>query len=342
MQTTNIFKGKKVLFFSPKFFGYGVEIAKKLEILGCDVDYFDEKPNNDFITKALVRVNKKILSRKIYDYYSLIFKDLNKDVYDIVFFLTPESISVKSLKHLKSIQPNAKFVLYMWDSLKNRQNVLDLLPFFDYKFSFDKQDCNQLENNFNFRPLFYLDIYKNITYNKSTIDLFFVGTVHSDRLRLLKEIENECKKLAKRSFYFMFLQSKIIYYYRKLTDKHFRKSNIQDFAFKSLSQKELIKKLAVSNSVLDIQHPLQSGLTMRAIEMIGAKKKLITTNRDIANYDFFNSNNILIIDRNKPKLKSSFFESKYVDLEENIYFKYSIEGWLEEIFSESLKITIKN
>jgi hypothetical protein len=61
------------------------------------------------------------------------------------------------------------------------------------------------------------------------------------------------------------------------------------------------------------------------------RKKLITTNSDIVNYDFYNPNNIHLIDENNPMIPTSFFESKYEDIPESIYKKYTIDSWLHEM-----------
>ncbi|MFH4210110.1 lipopolysaccharide biosynthesis protein, partial [Acinetobacter baumannii] len=66
---------------------------------------------------------------------------------------------------------------------------------------------------------------------------------------------------------------------------------------------EIIKLYAKSNVILDISHPGQSGLTMRTFEAIGAGKKLITTNLNIKEYPFYNSDNIFIISRDKLVLE---------------------------------------
>ena len=64
------FSGKKILFISAKFFGYEVEIKKKLESFGSEVDFYDERPKNDFMTKALIRVNRNLLAKKNSQYYN--------------------------------------------------------------------------------------------------------------------------------------------------------------------------------------------------------------------------------------------------------------------------------
>ena len=329
------FKHKKILIFSPQFFGYGKEVAKKLEALGATVDYYDERPGNDFITKAVIRIKKSLLSQKIDAYYASIISNLVSDHYDFVLFLNPEAISTSKIQQLRKSQPNATFIMYMWDSLLNKKYTLDLLPYFDHKHTFDKEDSANSTYGFNFRPLFFLDAYKNVNTDstKLTTDLLFVGTVHSDRYKLIMEIEQTCRKMGKSLDFYMFFQSKKLYYAQKATNKSFRNAKKKDFAFDSISKEQIIDKIGNSRVVLDIQHPDQKGLTMRTIEMIGAQKKIITTNMHIKSYDFYDPGNIHCVDRENIELNNSFFETDYKRLDAAIYHKYSIDGWLEDVFS---------
>ncbi|HFR3278101.1 TPA: capsular biosynthesis protein CpsH, partial [Streptococcus suis] len=104
--------------------------------------------------------------------------------------------------------------------------------------------------------------------------------------------------------------------------------------FDHLSSKEIADIINETEVVLDIQHPKQSGLTMRTIEMIGMNKKIITTNPMIRQYDFYNPNNILIIDRFDVEIDLSFFESPYQELQTEIYEKYSLEQWILDILNK--------
>ena len=71
----------------------------------------------------------------------------------------------------------------------------------------------------------------------------------------------------------------------------------------------------------------QTGLTIRVIEALGAKKKIITTNKDVKNYDFYSENNVYIYDGSFD-FSSPFFTEKYVPVKKNIYEKYNIDNWL--------------
>jgi len=60
-------------------------------------------------------------------------------------------------------------------------------------------------------------------------------------------------------------------------------------------------------TIIDIERPLQKGLTMRTIEMLGTNKKIITTN------------NIFIIDRNNPIIDEIFLKKEYQEIDKNIH-----------------------
>lgn len=92
---------------------------------------------------------------------------------------------------------------------------------------------------------------------------------------------------------------------------------------------------AVINVLLSIRSTTgqaQNGLTMRTIEALGSFKKLVTTNREIMDYDFYSANNVCVMDRKNPRVPKSFFASDYSTIAQDTYYKYSLEGWLDEIF----------
>ena len=88
-----------------------------------------------------------------------------------------------------------------------------------------------------------------------------------------------------------------------------------------------------SKCILDAPQAGQTGLTIRTIECLGAKRKLITTNSDIRNYDFYNESNILVFNESVD-LDSVFFTSEYKDIPKDIYEKYSLRNWLKTMLDE--------
>ncbi|WP_157943693.1 MULTISPECIES: lipopolysaccharide biosynthesis protein [Arenibacter] len=330
----NALHQKRILFISPKFFGYEIDIKNKLESLGAKVDFYDERPTNTFIVKALVRINKKLLSKKINKYYTDILHKTKGIKYDFIFFNSPESISKQLFLKLKKEHESSRFILYMWDSLKNK-NANELLEYFDVRFSFDQQDCINRKIDIKYRPLFYVDDYSNLSgiSIQKEYDLLFIGTLHSDRNKILNQIRTECQKQGLNYFFYLYFPSKILYLIKRIYDRTLWGTKLKDFKFVPLSKNELVNYVEKSNAILDIQHPKQNGLTIRTIEMLGASRKLITTNQDIVNYDFYNPTNIKVIDRNQIQLEKKFFDKAFEKGDKEIIHKYSLEGWITEIFN---------
>lgn len=119
----------------------------------------------------------------------------------------------------------------------------------------------------------------------------------------------------------------------KLQNRYLRHIPASKFHFQSMDKSVLLNLYAQSKIIIDIQHPKQTGLTMRCIETLGAKRKLITTNRAILEYDFYDKNNILVVDRERPEVPTQFFSEPYQELPPEIYKKYSLANWIYTIFS---------
>ena len=325
-------QGKRILFFSAHLFGYQNDIRLAMESVGAIVDYYDERPANNFLVKGVIRINRNLLAGYINHYYNKIIKETLQKEYDYVFFIKGESISASNVRRLKQFHPEANFIIYHWDSIANNSNAQNLLPYFDRVFSFDKIDCERL--GLHFLPLFYTPDYANIPYYDKEIkyDMLFVGTTHSDRYKLVKRIEEQIIKMGWLCLTWFYFPSKILYYKMKIQNSYLRQIPVHTFHFKPMSKELLLQLYAGSRIIIDVQHPKQTGLTMRCIETLGAKRKLITTNYYIIEYDFYNPDNILVVDRNLPYVPEKFLNEPYRDTPKEIYESYSIKNWLSSIF----------
>lgn len=325
-------KGKRILFICVKLFGIEQQIKKELELAGATVDYYDERPANNFMVKALIRINRNLLGKFINRYHQSIIEQTKSVKYDYIFFIKGEAFSEKNLKNLFEAHPEAPTIIYHWDSIANNNNAKRLLNYFDYKFSFDRRDCEAF--GMQFLPLFYYREYKEIAQRTDEMqyDMLFVGTAHSDRYRLVSAIKQQISAIGRSSFTFFFFQGKIMFYKYKLTHPEMKAVPMSDVSFTPLSKQEILDLYAKSRIVVDIQHPKQTGLTLRTLETLGSNRKLITTNTDIATYDFYNPCNILIVDRDNPIIPKNFLDSPYQPVPPHIYDKYSITTWVKEIF----------
>ena len=91
-------QGKRILFFSAHLFGYQNDIRLAMESVGAIVDYYDERPANNFLVKGVIRINRNLLAGYINHYYNKIIKETLQKEYDYVFFIKGESISIGKLE----------------------------------------------------------------------------------------------------------------------------------------------------------------------------------------------------------------------------------------------------
>ena len=323
-------KNKKILLLYARFFGYDVIVKEKLQSYGAHVDLFDARANINSVEKAIRRINPSFYFKKQRRFHENIQKMNGGIDYDFIF--SNDVLDVEILEQYRTLFPSATFVLYIDDSVKNMRGVEKTFRYYDRVLTFDKKDS--VEYNIAFRPLFYSDLFKeqgNLEC-ENEYDISFVGTCHSDRINIISYIKNKFPQYS--CYFFCYMQSWFMYYYHWLREKEYRQVEKNFFNFKSLSMMKVAEVMGKSRCVLDIQHPGQTGLTMRTIETIGARKKLITTNPDVLDYDFFCKENVLLINRKNPIIDEAFIECKYQPLTDEMYEKYSIDGWIKEVFTK--------
>ena len=326
----------KLLLIMPNFFNYPQLISEELNNLGYEVDYFDDRPSTNPWVKAAIRINKNILSHYISNYFNKVMETVSSKKYDVVFLISGQSLSFSEemIQQLKNKQSDAKFVLYQWDSQINFPYIKSVQHFFDKIYSFDRRDVE--ENSYiKFLPLFYSREYEKMgekPKDSFKYDFCFVGTAHPKKYKYVTEMSSQLRKVYPKQFIYFFYPSRIVFIYRKIMNKELRKAHMKEFHYTPLKGKEMHDTYVNSRCVLDSAQAGQLGLTIRVIEALGANKKLITTNEDIINYDFYRPENIYLYN-GRFDLDNVFFKSNYVSIDEKIYKKYSLRCWLQEILS---------
>jgi hypothetical protein len=325
---------KRVLFIGIGFYDYEQSIIDEFVGLGYDLDYFSEVPVQSLTYKYYLRRNNleklKTIGAK---HCNNIVKKCGRN-YDLVFIIKCENFTTDALEWLRAKNTKAKFILYLWDSLTRFKETKNKFRFFDSIYSFDRYDC---ENNKHliFHPLFYRNEYFHTSGNNATYKygLYHLGWYHSDRLKVIKSLVSQLK--ANSISFKIVLFAGYVSYVRDIIFGGPLKDNKELLIFKPIPAKENLANILQSKIVLDIAHPDQSGLTMRVIEAIGTEKKIITTNKDIVHYDFYNPENISIIDREAPIIDAEFFMSDYKPLSKSIKQKYALKNWLKTMIEKT-------
>lgn len=328
---------KKLLFIAPLFFDYYQEIIKEAESMGYEVDYVCDAPSNSNVSKAVGRINKRLIKGETDKYFNNdVLPVLRNKRYDKVLLIGGMTFSFtqEMFGQIKKLNPNAKFIMYQWDSEKNLPYSTGIHQYFDEVYSFDRFDC-KAKTMYHFLPLFYTKTYENIgiqPINTFQYDCSYIGTAHPRKFKDINAMANALTRLMPKQFVYHYMPSKLKYIYHKITAPEYKKAKLNDFKMEKVPTEQMFEIFKQSRCILDAPQAGQTGLTIRTIECLGAKRKLITTNADIKNYDFYNEANVMIFDGAIDE-NSLFFTQPFVDISVQIYQKYSLRSWLSTMLA---------
>lgn len=325
----SILKDKKVLFLSWPFYQYPDRIIEAIKREGAQVTYYCSAPTNNFIKVKLLE-KFPILKKR---YYQKILNEIHQEEFDYLFVINAAIFPQNFLKSIVSNNRFKKKILYSWDSLDVYPNAEQSYPLFDVVYTFDSKDaerCSQVR----FLPLFYVDDLYDYENHAIRYNFSFIGFGHSERYNFITSVKKFADQHGYNYFFRLYLPSKFHFYRGKYITKIFKNANKRDFYYKTTSQEKIKEITEASAIVIDLELSNQTGLTMRTIETLGMRKKLITTNKNIVNYDFYNKNNILVVDRFSPQIDENFIKSPYIQLDEEIYQKYTLSNWIKAIFED--------
>lgn len=308
---------------------YGKAIRSELEKRGAIVNGYDERPSQKTFTKITLRLFKKTIPQIFDGYIRKIIKENSHIDYDFILICRGEAFTPLTINHLKNAFPRAKVILYLWDILRTN-NIAEIIPYCDRAFSFDPQDVHNIDG-LQFRPTFFVPEYLSVDELKMpTYDVIFIGTLHSNRYKQIKHLKDFFDKNGIGFYMYLYVPS-IIVYLRDLVIK-FPFINIKKVHFSPISLSNTIKLLNTTKAIIDINYPSQKSLSTRAFEAMAARRKYITTNANIAQYDFYNPNNISIVDIDEINIDNTFFDTPFEQIEPGILREYSVEGLIDVLF----------
>lgn len=279
--------------------------------------------------KAVLRFRPELGGHRACNhFFAQRIEELGRNNYSTIFVIQGEGVTSNTLMQLRKTYPTAQLVFYTWDSIENKPFAKRNLSYYDRCLTFDPVDAKKY--GMCFRPLFYTDGFDRPVDQTYSYDLSFIGTVHSDRYKIVHALLEQLPPDT-RTFVYLYLQAPWMYDLRRLFTNTVDGAKREDFQFAPLSKEVVHATFLGSKAVIDVEHINQRGATMRTIEALGSKRKLVTTNAALRDYDFFNPLNIHIIDRKAPRLNQEFLVTPYQVVPENIRQKYSIKKWINEV-----------
>lgn len=319
----------RVLLIAPRFFGYEHEIAAELSRQGMQVDTLPDRPFDSPFVKAVMRFRPEFGGHQASDrFFSEKVRALGRDDYTVILVIQGEGVTAHTLTELRAAYPKARMVFYTWDSIENKPFSKRSLPLYDRCSTFDPVDAKKY--GMAFRPLFFSPGFDRPASTEYAYDLSFIGTVHSDRYRIVHAIVEQLQPDT-RSFIYLYLQAPWMFDLRRHFTKTLAGAKRDEFRFHPLDKGMVQSIFFGSRVVVDIEHPNQRGATMRTFETLGSHRKMITTNASLKEYDFYDARNILIVDRQNPILDAAFLRTPYAPIPEAVRSRYSLSQWVRDV-----------
>lgn len=236
------------------------------------------------------------------------------DDYDIIILDTrrPSKYAIKMIKRKKK-----RLIMFYWNTISRRELQPDFIKQFTNEIlTFDKNDALRYGIGFNDTCIYDKILKKNMS-NLEENTAYYLGVNKNGREDILEMLEGLLK------------DKKIIC--------NFNLVNCKNDKFKSSSMKyeEYLQDLSKSRYVIEIVSKGQTGLTLRSIEALYYKKKLITNNEAIKNYKFYDESRILLLSQ-IDKL-DDFINTDYTIVEDGILNYYYFENWLERLIGEKIE-----
>ncbi|WP_289012846.1 lipopolysaccharide core biosynthesis protein rfaS [uncultured Capnocytophaga sp.] len=316
---------RKLLFIAPDYYGFNEVVLKGLkEYSDCDVSYivsnFKYQYKNwgeriyNFFLKTLLGRNLK--EKKKDEYIKEFIKFINEsNDYDILLINAPYLLTNNQIEI--ALKKTKLSVVIFWDSIEKIPMQKKYLEDFDIIYSFEPDDCAK----YHLKKITNFYFAESNNDSNNLYDVCYLAT-YDERI-----------KVAERIFkYFdehnISVKGKMFVRRRQRLPKSIER--IKEIIPFSKSYKYYLD----SKIILDIAHPNQKGLSFRPYEAIGLRKKLITTNKDIVNYDFYNPNNIFVIeDIDNITIPLEFFKTDYQEIDIKLREKYHIKNWIHNIIN---------
>lgn len=96
-----------------------------------------------------------------------------------------------------------------------------------------------------------------------------------------------------------------------------------------ITYEENISNIKKSKCLVDIVQEGQEGITLRPLEALAFKKKLITNNKRVQDLEFYNANNIFILGVDSMEKMNAFVLSDWTDIDDKVVQHYDVNSWVE-------------
>ena len=322
----------------PPVFSYHEAIRSEFSRLGYAVTWWNDRGSESSFYKAGLRLLPGWFAARSTATFMDRLRRLDGTAIEHALIVKGEGMSVDFIRELRRALPRARLSLYFWDSVDNAPRARLIAPLFDSVATFDPVDAKSL--GWNYRPLFAREesIAPPTDTEAPRYDWCFIGTLHSDRFRVIERMRKAHPTL--RSYFYGYAPSRLLLAARHLADPELWKLPRESVSARMLPAHQVAKIARASRAMLDIEHPRQRGLTMRTIETLLSSRKLITTNRHILESDLYHPSRVHVISRLAPEVPQPFFEQPFEPIATEVRERYSLRRWLLDLTEPAASKTL--
>jgi 1,5-rhamnosyltransferase len=259
--------------------------------------------------------------------YSIRFDQRFISEYDNSFFIFEEGSYLYDkgfIDYLHTRYKRAKLIFIFSNPINlnkavRDEQLLELKNMFDLIITSNKYDVDKY--NLTYFPAYYSKV-DNLVLNseKNIFDIFFVG-VNKSRINKINEIYNHLTENdVKCDFYVTEVEEK---------DQLFKDGIKYN---QKLNYEEVLIKLNQSKCILEVLQYGQKCSSLRTLEALVYNKKLLTNNKLIENEEYYNKEQIQIID-NCQNIDIEFIKNDRSDLSSSYENQFSPKKLLEYILN---------
>jgi hypothetical protein len=317
---------RKVLFLGLSYYTYTDRIIEALRRKGFEVTY---RPAEDrgFWSKTLRKFLPSIYRGRLERYHEQVARAESETRYDYVFFLQIHRYRIEMVERLRRDHPQAKFVLYNWDSLATH-DYRPYLGLLDSVFTFDPEDARKIGAHY--LPLFALPEYFDAPARGAhRHDIYFVGAIGTvERFTALQRLDRYCRQHGIRFARHLHCSPAIMLMLLR------RGLRLPGMSLRSLSTGQIVALMNASTAVFDFPNHRQVGYTMRLIENMCAGKKIVTSNGRVRTEEFYSKQQFFVTeDLNFDGLKEFIAAGVQSGAAaEPQHRGFSLDNWVERIF----------
>ena len=310
---------RSILIVGPPSLGYLKKIYDELNSYAyidphiIEVDRFSFQYKNIFqrVQNAFLKLFFGRNLKKEYVNTYVIDETNKKNFYDVIFTIRPDLLNTSTLRFLKS--KTSSLEAFYYDSTRRFPDKIPIIPYFDRVYTYDRLDAEKYSLKFLTNYIYAESKNQNLEYKFFNISTFDYRFKAIEKLAEYLESKGWTKKI-------------LVLGGDNLESKYLTVINEQ---IPVDAVTELIKQ---SKIIIEVQRKEQIGLSFRVFEALGHRKKLVTTNADIVNYDFYHPQNMLVVDENNIHIPEDFVNSPYVEVDDSILDYYRLENWVKRVF----------